>query len=134
MARTREEQPPSTPDRARAANRERSADALTSLVPFQQRTQQLGEALQRPRCLFADEDNQGDAGGERDSGEGLCERGDVSGLRQRRERGEVRGDDVDGEGNGRERSGAERAALRDGVDPRLRGLLALFPIGKPHVS
>ena len=71
---------------------------------------------------------------ERDSGEGRYERGDASGPHQRREGGEVLGNDVDGERSDGGRSGAERAALRDGVDPRLRGLPALFSISEPYVS
>ena len=161
VARTREEQSPSTRDRARAANRERSTDAFASMSQFQQRTQQLGEAFdvgnrcspRDPAVVFPTKPiretqvgsvtatREAQVGAEpetgrweRDSGVDRYQRGDVSGLRQRREGEEVRGDDVECEGNGGGRSGAGRDAFWDGVYPRLRGLSALFSIGEPHVS
>ena len=145
IAGTRAVQSPCTRDRARVVERERSADAFSSLLPFQQRTQQLGEDLRRleplqsnrPRCLFPDElhnnhANQGDAGSVRVSGVGMCEHGHVNGLHQRGGGGGVHGEDVDGEGSGGGRS--EAASLRYGVHARSRRLPALFSIAEPHVS
>ena len=119
LATRREDQSPSTRERETAGRSEHAAEVLESLSPFQQRTHLLGTTLRRrqplqqprPRCLFPNvEDNRDD---------------DVDGGRNGE--GEVRQDDGGP-------SGAEGASLRDGVEPRLRGLPAIFSLVEPHVS